>query len=110
MNKSVVSEIIETFDAEIWQKEVPTILEREGITVFEDWIDKHTTNEEIIDRFADLFIECYEWFSPQQPRNLYIECSPDKIMDIVNRVHQSGDHIEYEALIKAYIYERTKDV
>lgn len=102
MNKSTVDEIIETFDAEIWKKEVPVILKKYGIKVFEKWIEKHKDDKWMIDRFVDVFIECYGLFSPIQPRNIYTKCFSYRIIDIVNCVHLSGDHVKYAWLIKDY--------
>ncbi len=109
MNKSIDERVIETFDPETWQEDVPKILVEPGIGVFEKWLDQHADEPDMIDKFVDTFIECYEWFSPQQPRNIYTVCHPSRIRDIVNRVHQSGDFINYKWLLDHYILLRTND-
>lgn len=101
------SSIIETFNPDIWKKEVPNILRKEGIKVFEKWLNTH---HDQADAFVKTFLACYEWFSPHQPKNIWLYCSPHYVPRIYSRVNQSGDPLRIKLLLDDYIRLRNKEI
>lgn len=108
MNKTIDERVIETFDVETWLEDIPKILIEPGIGAIEDWLDKHKDNTVMINRFVDTFITCYEVFSPEQPKNIYTICAPDRVIDIAMCVYQHGDPVNHKLPLDILIKPRKR--